>query len=63
YTSLGGLISTRLGRIPAPGEELAVDGVVLRVLESTERQVRRVQIERREDEQEAKSKSSRLDAV
>jgi CBS domain containing-hemolysin-like protein len=41
--TVGGLVVAELSRIPARGEELAVDGVRLRVLETDGKTVRRVQ--------------------
>ncbi len=48
YGSLGGLISSRLGKIPAIGEEIPVDNVVLEVLEGTERVVQKVRVTRKQ---------------
>lgn len=42
--TLGGLLASRLGRIPRPGEETDVAGVKLRVLESDARVVRKVSV-------------------
>ena len=40
--TVGGLVFHLLGRLPRPGDEVAVSGVKLRVLEVRERQVRRL---------------------
>lgn len=45
--TLGGLVMTRLGRIPAEGDEIEVDGYVLRVEELDGRRVARVRMEAR----------------
>ncbi len=45
YDTIGGLVFHRLGRIPRAGEEIAVDGVKVKVLESTRRRINRVGIE------------------
>lgn len=44
-TTVGGLLSARLGHVPRPGEEVLVDGVRLRVLESNRRRVSRVRVQ------------------
>jgi putative hemolysin len=46
YESLGGLITSVLGRIPLVAESLESDGVKLTVLEATDRKVVRVRLER-----------------
>jgi putative hemolysin len=53
--TLGGLLASRLGRIPRPGEETDVAGVKLRVLESDARVVRKVSVTappRKKDDEE-----------
>jgi putative hemolysin len=42
--TIGGLIASRLGRIPRPGEEVEVEGVNIRVVESDARAVRKVSV-------------------
>jgi len=42
--SAGGLLAARLGRIPQTGDEVEVDGVRLRVLNSDGRAVREIEI-------------------
>ncbi len=42
--TVGGLVSARLGRIPRSGEELLVDGVNLKVVESDGRAARRIAV-------------------
>ena len=44
YESLGGLIITELGRVASVGDELTIDGVKLRVLESNKMRVSKVYI-------------------
>jgi putative hemolysin len=43
--TIGGLIVSRLGRVPAPGEQVSVDGLRLRVLDSDGKAVRRVAVD------------------
>jgi CBS domain containing-hemolysin-like protein len=45
--TLNGLLTAKLGRVPHPGEQLAVEGVKLKVLESDGRRVTRVAIGRK----------------
>ena len=47
YASLGGLIISLAGGVPAPGDELRVGSFDLRILEADERHVTRVEIMRR----------------
>jgi CBS domain containing-hemolysin-like protein len=47
YTSVGGLIFTRLGRLPRQGEQLYVDGYALRVESVRENRVESVRIRER----------------
>jgi CBS domain containing-hemolysin-like protein len=44
YTSIAGLISSRIGRIPDPGEAIEIDGVTFTVMEATERAIKRVRV-------------------
>ena len=44
YETVGGLLFTRLGRVPLPGEHWELDGVRFTVLDSDERQVHRVKV-------------------
>jgi CBS domain containing-hemolysin-like protein len=46
------MVVSRLGRVPAPGEEVTVDGFLFRVLESDGRAVRTVAVERRDPVEE-----------
>jgi len=46
YETLGGLILERLGRIPAEGEQLEINGVSLRVLRVERQRIRKVRIEK-----------------
>lgn len=45
-TTIGGLVSALLGRIPHPGEVIEEDGLKFEVLESTERKVQKVRVSR-----------------
>jgi putative hemolysin len=47
YETVAGLILDRLGRLPQPGEQVHLDGVVLTVLELQGPRIARVQIKRR----------------
>lgn len=47
YASLGGMIIKLAGGVPAPGDELTVGSLHLRILEADERHVTRVEITRR----------------
>jgi CBS domain containing-hemolysin-like protein len=42
--TVGGLVSAELGRIPMPGEEVAIEGVVLRVVEADLRMAKRIEV-------------------
>jgi CBS domain containing-hemolysin-like protein len=42
--TVGGLMQHRLGRVPKPGEQVEVDGFVLRVVSADARAVRRVEV-------------------
>ena len=44
YETLGGLVMARLGRVPAPGDEVVVDGVRLRVQQMDGRRVARLSV-------------------
>jgi CBS domain containing-hemolysin-like protein len=44
YETVGGLLFTRLGRVPAPGEHWDHDGVRFTVLDSDERRVHMVKV-------------------
>lgn len=44
FDTVGGLVFTRLGRIPEVGEVLALEGVDVAVLEADERRVKRVEL-------------------
>lgn len=46
YTTVAGLVLHHTGRIPAPGEEIMIDGWRLQVLEVTERRIDRVRLSR-----------------
>jgi CBS domain containing-hemolysin-like protein len=45
-TTVGGLVSALVGRIPHPGEIIEEDGLKFEVLESTERKVQKVRVSR-----------------
>jgi putative hemolysin len=44
YDTVGGLISTRLGKVPAKGDEIRCENVVLTVLEASSRRIKRIGI-------------------
>jgi len=46
YTSIGGLISARIGRIPGSGEEIEIGELVFRVVEANDRAVKRLSVRR-----------------
>jgi putative hemolysin len=46
FETIGGYLMSRLGRVPAPGEHLAFDGLVIDVLEAERRRVLKVRIRR-----------------
>ena len=48
YKTLGGMITTHLGRIPQPGEQLAYNGLHFEVLEMDRRRVDMVRITKNE---------------
>ena len=48
FETVGGYLLTRLGRVPAAGETLAIDDLVVEVLEAERRRVRKVRVHRRD---------------
>ena len=44
FDTLGGLLYARFGKIPAPGEELVLDGLRMQVLSTSGRRIRKVRI-------------------
>ena len=48
FETVGGYLLSRLGRVPAVGETVCVDDLVVEVMEAERRRVRRVRISRRE---------------
>jgi len=46
YDTIGGYVTAHVARVPEPGEEFQVDGMLVRVLHSDKRRVRRVFLER-----------------
>jgi CBS domain containing-hemolysin-like protein len=46
YDTIGGYVIARLARLPEPGEELRAEGLLIRVLQSDERRVRRLFLKR-----------------
>jgi putative hemolysin len=44
FDTLGGLLYARLGKIPASGDELVLDGIRLEVLSTTGRRIRKIRI-------------------
>ena len=53
YDTIGGYVTAYLARVPEPGEEFRSHGLLVRVLHSDERRVRRVFLKRIEPESEA----------
>jgi len=49
FETFGGYLMARLGRVPAKGEVLNVDGLVVEVLDAERRRVHRLRVTRRED--------------
>lgn len=47
YDTVAGLLFDRIGRIPRKGESLAVDGVLIEVLEADDRRIQKVRMRRR----------------
>jgi len=50
FDTVGGFIFNHLGRMPTVGEELHVDGLVLRVLSVSGRRIKRVRVSKTEAE-------------
>lgn len=48
FETVGGYLLTRLGRVPRAGETVAVDELIVEVLEAERRRVRRVRVRRRD---------------
>lgn len=48
FDTVGGLLVSRFGRVPAVGERLETDGIDVEVLEADDRRVRSVRVRRRE---------------
>ncbi len=46
YESIGGLVVESLGRLPAPGEELTFEGLIIKVLEGDSRRIRKLMIKK-----------------
>ena len=46
FDTVGGLVYSRLGRIPSPGDEIAADGLKVQVLSTLGRRIKRVRITR-----------------
>ena len=53
FDTVGGLIFYLLGRIPATGEEVACNGLLLTVLDADERRISKVRVVRRSETEEA----------
>ena len=51
YDTLGGYVTASFARVPAPGEEILRDGLLMRILQSDRRRVRRVLLQRTEPQQ------------
>ncbi len=54
YDSLGGLLYTQLGKVPAPGEELRYGGLLMQVLDVSGRRIGKVRIQREQPVPEEK---------
>jgi len=52
-TTVAGLVSERLGRIPKPGEVVDDDGLRFEILQSTDRRVERLRVSLHEPEETA----------
>lgn len=52
FDSIGGFVTDRFARVPEPGEEFRANGLLVRILQSDERRVRRVFIKRLPEEEE-----------
>jgi len=50
YDTVSGFVTARFARVPQAGEEFRTGGLLVRILQSDERRVRRVLIQRREKE-------------
>src|SRR5262249_36648710 len=48
FETVGGFLLTRLGRVPAIGERLEIDGLVVEVLDVERRRIHKVRMSRRE---------------
>jgi putative hemolysin len=46
FNTVGGFIYTHLGKIPAVGEQIAADGLLLSVLSTAGRRIRKVRVQR-----------------
>ena len=55
FETIGGFILTQLGRVPATGEDVKVNGFKLTVEEATARRVEKVRIVRMSEEEEENS--------
>jgi putative hemolysin len=53
YDTVAGLVTTRLGRIPSPGETLQIDGALITISEAEPTRVSRVRLEVKAPEPEA----------
>jgi putative hemolysin len=53
FDTVGGLIVSRLGRVPSPGETASIDGLRFEVLDSDPRRIRQVRVRRDEEASEA----------
>ena len=48
FETVGGYLLTRLGRVPAVGETVEIDDLIVEVLEAERRRVRKVRVQRRD---------------
>ncbi|MFO7956101.1 MAG: hemolysin family protein [Candidatus Brocadiia bacterium] len=51
YDTIGGYVTSCFARVPEPGEEFRTDGLLIRVLQSDPRRVRRIFLKRFEDDE------------
>ena len=47
-TTVGGLVSAMVGRIPQPGEVIEEEGLRFEILESTDRKIEKLRVSRKE---------------
>ena len=47
FDTLGGFVYQRLGRIPSPGDEVSYDGLVIEVISTIGRRLKRLRVARK----------------